>query len=178
MPMRYYFSCPNCRSDDEFVLPQEASSGIGCLLFLFGGFIPALLYADHIHQRVQCSKCGYIFRQPPLPRTSLSALATWIIGVIFVFLVVTILAVVFPEMVSLIPDSRLLSGAERIISDHPRAVLIGLVPMLLLIVLICTAASWAANHRAHREMRNHFETRPKRYSERQTQTPANESTGQ
>jgi hypothetical protein len=178
MPMKYYFSCPNCRSDDEFTLPEEESSGTGWLLFLLGGFIPALLYAGHFHRRVRCSKCGYIFQQPPLPRTSLSVLATWIIGIEFLFLVVTILAIAFPEMVSLIPDSQLLSGAEKIISDNPRAFLIGLLPMLLVILLTCTVASWASNCKAHKEMRNHFETRPKRYSERETQTPTNESTGQ
>ena len=175
--MKYYFSCPNCRSDDGFTVPEEESSGLGWLLFFLGGFLPALLYASHASQRVQCSKCGYIFRQPALPRTSLSVLATWIIGVEFLFLVVTILAIAFPEMVSLIPDSQLLADVEAIISDNPRALLIGLFPMLLVILVTCAVASWASNYRAHKEMRNHFETRPKRYSETKAPVPTNESTG-
>jgi rubredoxin len=176
--MEYYFKCQNCGSKDEFTLPEEERSKMGCLLFLFGGFIPALLYASYSRQRVQCSKCGYIFRQPPLPRTPLSVLATWVIGVVLVFLVATTLGIAFPEMASIIPDSPLLSKAEKIISDNPRVFVIGLLPMLLLILVICTGASWVSNYRAHKEMRRHFETRPKRYSEREKQTPTNESTGQ
>jgi hypothetical protein len=164
-------------TDCQFTLPQEESSGLGWLLFLFGGFLPALLYASHTRQRVQCAKCGYIFRQPALPKTSLSVLATWIIGVEFLFLAVTILAIVLPELTSWIPDSQLLSGAERVISDNPRAFLVGLLPMLLVTLLTCTIAFWASNHKAHRELRNHFETRPKRYSKRKGPAPTNESTG-
>jgi len=104
-------------------------------------------------------------------------LATWIIGVELFFLVVVASAIVFPEAVSLIPDSQLLSGAEKIISDHPRALLIGLLPMLSLIVLICTVASWTSNYRVHKEMRKHVETRPRRYSHERTPPPGNEAAG-
>ncbi len=91
------------------------------------------------------------------------------------FLVVTILAIAFPELTSLLPDSQPLSFVEQLVSDHARALVIGLLPMPLVILLICTVASWTSNYRAHKEIRNHFETRPKRYSRGKTQTPANES---
>jgi hypothetical protein len=176
--MKYYFDCPNCHNDDEFTHPQEESSGMGGLLFFFGGLIPALLYADHTCRRVQCSRCGYIFRQSPLPRTSLSLLAVWITGIVLLFLVVTALAIAFPDIVSLIPDSPLLLMAEKVVASHPRAILLGLLPMLVLIVLTCAVASWTSNYRAHKEMRRQWETRPKAHAEKKTETPARASTGQ
>jgi len=162
--MRYYFKCPSCGSDAEFTVPREESSGLGFPLLVIYGFIAALLYADATSGRVQCSKCGYIFRQPSLPRTAVSALAVWIIGIILVFGFLAVLVMGFPEIMDLLPQSHILAAIEQLISENPRAVLLGSVCTIAAVVLILVVsliASWASNHRAHAELRKKFETEPK-----------------
>jgi hypothetical protein len=160
--MKYYFKCPGCESDDEFTLLREESSGLGFWLFIIGGFLPALMYADATRHRIQCSKCSYIFRQPPLPRTSLSRLSTWIIWIIIVFGVCTFLMIAVPEIDSLLPQSQVLNQIEQFISNNPSVILFGLFPMIALILILCLLGSWFSNRAAHREFRKEFETKPKR----------------
>jgi len=169
--MKYYFKCPSCRSDDEFALLKEESSGLGFLLFFFCGLIPALLYADVARRRVQCTKCGYIFRQPPLPRTALSRISTWIIGIIILFLALTSFMIAFPQIVSLFPQSSSLGEVEKLVSDNPRAIILGILPMILLVTVLSMLASWASNRRAHAELKKKFETKPKLYGEEKPDKP-------
>jgi len=169
--MKYYFKCPECGNDDEFSLPREESAGLGFLLLVFGGFISALLYADATRRRVQCARCGYIFRQPPLPRTPLSTMATWVIGIVFLFGVLTSLMIAFPEIVDLLPQSLTLDEIELLISVNPRAVLFGLFPMIAAILLLSVSVSWASNHTAHAELRKQFHTKPKQGVETRPITP-------
>jgi hypothetical protein len=158
--MKYYFQCPACGRDDEFSVPQEESTGLTGLLFLLGDFLPALLYADARRHRVQCAHCGYIFRQPPLPRTSLSIMATWVIGIMVVFGVFALLVIVLPDLADLLPSSPTLQAIEQFISENPKAVLFGLVPMIAVIFLLSVCASWASNHAAHAKLRKQFRTEP------------------
>ncbi len=169
--MKYYFKCPSCGSDDEFSLPKEESTGLGFLLFFFGGLIPLLLYADSTCHRVQCAECGYIFRQPPLPRTTRSRLATWIIGIILLFGILTLLMMGVPEVADLLPRFPALTKIEQLISDNPRAIIFGLLPMIAAILALSVLVSWTSNRAAHRELRKEFETKPKQYIENKQRTP-------
>lgn len=159
--MKYYFKCPNCGSDDEFTLPKEESSGLGCLLFLLGGFIPALLYADFTQHRVQCSGCGYIFRKPPLPRTPLSIVTGWIIGIIAIFGVLTSILFAFPDVKYVMPHSPTLMALERIISGNPYAIIFGILPMVAVILLLAIFVSIFSNYKARRALEERYETEPK-----------------
>jgi len=159
--MKYYFKCPNCKNDEQFTEPSEDSTGLGCLLLVFGGFIPALLYADATRHRVQCARCGYIFRQPPLPRTSVSILATWVIGIQLLFILLTFFLVLFPDLTALIPDLPLISAIETIIVNHPKAIAFGLAPIFPIVLVVALFASWSSNRRAHKLLKTKFETEPK-----------------
>jgi hypothetical protein len=169
--MKYYFECPACRNDEEFSLPREDSAGLTYMLWVWCGFIPALLFADATRHRVQCARCGYIFRQPCLPRTSLSIMAAWVIGIVLLFGTLTILMIGFPEVTDLLPQSLTLQEIELLISDHPRAILFGLFPMIAALLLLSVCVSWASNHRARAELRKRFITKPKPWAEARPVAP-------
>lgn len=170
--MKYYFKCPSCGSDAEFLIPNEESQGLGLLLFLYGGLIPTLLYADTTCRRVQCAKCGYLFRQPTLPRTVVSRLAAWIIGIIFLFGLFTLFMIAFPEIPGLLPQSPILMEIEQVISDNPRAIFLGFFPMVVLILVLSVLVSWISNHSARAELRKTHETKPKQRLETKQETAA------
>ncbi len=159
--MKYYFKCPECDYDESFFSPKEDTSGVGCLLFLLGGFLPALIYSDATCRRIQCAKCGYIFRQPALPRTALSSLVLWIVLVILFFCAFIFIMISYPEMYQLIPQSQTLSDFEAVISENPRAVVFGIFPMILLILIPSVLASWFSNFNARRELKKICLTKPK-----------------
>src|SRR6266511_3295106 len=96
--MKYYFRCPNCGNDEEFVRPSEETSNLGCALFVFGGFIPYLLFAGHNLGRVQCSNCAHIFRQPPLPSSPLATFAGWILALTVIPVIVAVFFFSFTEL--------------------------------------------------------------------------------
>ncbi|MEN6427360.1 MAG: hypothetical protein ABFE13_18555 [Phycisphaerales bacterium] len=141
---------------------------MGLLLFFLGDFIPLLLYADNTRRRVQCAKCGYIFRQPAMRRTAVSTLAAWVIGIVLLFGFFAVLLIVLPEIADLVPESPILTAIEQVISDNPRVVaLIVLVfaSMMAAIVALSLFVSWVSNYRACAELRKNCETKPKQYAE-------------
>ncbi len=151
--MKYYFVCPRCGNDQGFAHPREQSSGLGCLILLFGGLIPALLFADAIRQRVQCGQCGFIFRQPAPPRSSASRVAIWVILVVLVSAALTVILAMNPELTSGIPEVSALLTVEAFIAEYPRAVTLTLIPMLALLLLSLLVVSWVSNVRLRRNMR-------------------------
>ncbi|MBN2310221.1 MAG: hypothetical protein JXR94_14700 [Candidatus Hydrogenedentes bacterium] len=159
--MAYYFKCPNCGRNDDFVLPKDDSqTGLGCLLLITGGFLPAVLYSSAMAHRIQCGHCGYLFRQPALPRTAVSALATWIVAIVIVFSLFSAIAVFNPGIGRAIPDDWGGAGLERVVAEHPRTMVITVVPMLALIVIVALVASAVSNYRVHKRLRKHFAVEP------------------
>ena len=155
----------------KFSLPKEEPTGLGFLLFFLGGLIPLLLYADTTCHRVQCAECGYIFRQPTLPRTTLSRFATWIIAIILLFGILTLLLIGVPDVADLLPRFPALTKIEQLISKNPRAIIFGLLPMIAAVLTLSVFVSWASNHVAHRKLRKEFETKPKLHVESKQETP-------
>jgi len=145
--------------------------GLGCLLFIFGGLISALLYADAIGHRVQCAKCGYIFRQPPLPRTPVSILATWVVRIVLFFTMMSVLMIAVPALARLVPESPLFIRAKSVVAQNPGAVVLGMLPMLALLVLISLIASFSSNRKAHQKLKKQYETKPKPFPRPGTSTP-------
>ncbi len=170
---KYYFMCPCCRSDADFLHVNEESTGLGLLFFLAGDLLPALLCENARHRRVQCAQCGYIFRRPAFPRTAVSKLAIWIIAILAAFVFVTSLVIAYPEILDLIPQSPILNEAEKLIADNPKVVLFVLVSTTVVTVLIFALslfASWVSSYRANAELRKQFETQPKQRDNTSRQT--------
>ncbi len=159
--MKYYFKCPSCGSDDGFSLPSEQSSGLGCLLLFFGGFIPALLFADSKSHRVQCESCGYIFRQPALPKTGAAKLATAILFTYVAAFAAAIVLICGPETADMIPKPQFARDLSLMMTGHQEAFVflagITTVTTLALSFLASAASSIAQRRRLAKE----FELRPK-----------------
>jgi hypothetical protein len=128
---------------------------------------PLLLYLGSTGPQVQCAECGYIFAQPPLPRTATSTLALWFLA-LFVFATFAALLLVVGRDSDLLPEWPILPRIRQIAMENPQACFIG----IFAVVLVCLAVSWASNRAAHRELRKRFETRPTKYAENRKETPS------
>lgn len=170
--MKYYFKCPNCENDEGFSVPSEKSYGLGCLLVILGHFLAALLYADAKRHRVQCAQCGYIFRQPSLPRSSVSILAMWVIGIVLVFVLLVCCMMAYPDLTTMVPEHWLISELDKIVADNPRAVTLGLIPMICFLLVASFIASWISNIKVHRQLRKKYKIRPTSYSEAKNEISA------
>lgn len=162
--MKYYFKCPRCGRDDGFTLPAEQSSGLGCLLLLFGGVIPALLYSDAQSHRVQCDSCGYIFRQPALPKTGVAKLATAILLVYIVAVIAALFLVCSPETADLLPRPRFVQDIVLVLSGHTEAFMLLVGATAVATLCLCFLASATSSIAQRRRLSKECELRPKRKS--------------
>ena len=159
--MKYYFTCPTCGHDDGFTLPAEQSSGLGCLLLFFGGFIPALLYADAQSHRVHCDNCGYIFRQPALPKTGVAKLAT---GILLTYVVAGVVAVVMmcaPELADVVPRPAFVQDLRLMVSANPEAFMMLVAATGITTLLLCLLASAGSSIAQRRRLSKEFTLHPK-----------------
>jgi len=161
--MKYYFNCPKCSNNEAFSMPSESSSGLGCLLFLLGGILPALLYSNATARRVQCMNCGHIFRQPPLPRSPVSVLAMWIFFIIAIFVVLSFFMVIIPDLSSIIPKWSFLVSIEDFIKEYPRIFAFCSMAMTATLLLVSLLASFYSNFKFRNEFREHYITTPPAY---------------
>lgn len=143
--MKFYFQCPRCSNDEEFIKPQEQASNLGWALFFFGGFLPALLYADHSSHRVQCKVCGTMFRQPPLPSSPVGKFAHWILGSTIVLSVVAVFFFMLPNLAAFLPSLPVIDTFEQAISAHPRVAAYFLTLLCLLTAASCWIAAYFSN---------------------------------
>ena len=163
--MQYYFKCPQCRHDEEFHFPSEQRSDLGCALLIFGGIIPALIYADSRRHRVQCGACRHIFRQPPPPRTSVSLLAHWVFWTVVVFAAVVVFLMAFPEVIPDLSKYPIVLELESFVATNPRAVVLSVVPLMGGLVILMPIVSVISNLRGRASLRKQFKTRPTSYFE-------------
>jgi hypothetical protein len=163
--MNYYFQCPKCQSDSEFVKPSEEDSGLGCLLFIFGGFIPALLFAGHKHGRIQCRKCTHIFPQPSLPSSPLAKFAGWILALSLIPAVTSIFFFNIGDFASLLPVLPVISIIEEAVRDQPRVAAYLLGVLFVLIVIPCIVVACVSNARFRKHLANRYQVHPPAYSQ-------------
>ncbi len=163
--MSYYFGCPRCGSNRSFATVAEDDSSLGCLLFLIGGLLALLIYADSTRGRVQCTHCGHIFRQPPLPRSPLSKFALAVIGLIVASVIVTVVMTSIPALVGWLPDLPFITKLEDFVEENPKALVASLFPALIIVTVLAFVVSFVSNRRYRQDLRKTFETAPKAFSE-------------
>lgn len=162
--MKYYFRCPKCQSDSEFVKPSEEDSGLGCLLFLFGGFIPALLFAGHKQGRIQCRKCTHIFPQPSRPSSPLAKFAGWILALSLIPAVTSIFFFKIVDFASLLPVLPVISTIEEAVKDQPRVAAYLFGVLFVLIVIPCIVVACVSNARFRKQLAKTYQTHPPSFS--------------
>lgn len=150
--VNYYFRCPKCGSDEEFIKPSEESSNLGCAIFFFGGLIPALLFAaDQTHGRIQCVNCAHIFRQPRIPVSPIAAFAGWIVALLIVPILIAVIAG-SADLASFLPSVPIIASMEDAIKAEPRLAAYVLAFVLALIILVCWAAAFVSNSRFRKQL--------------------------
>jgi hypothetical protein len=159
--MRYYFQCPRCKSDDLFYSVEEQrrdDSGTGCLMLLLGGILPYLLWSSSVRSyegpRVQCGSCGYVFTQPPLPRSDAARLAFWVQVLVVLYGAVSVFSFAFWLFVlrerSPLPAPGGFEGALiAFFANNARAVVAVTVVFAVLLFLVAVGFSVSSN-RKHR----------------------------
>lgn len=157
--MNYYFRCPNCGSNEEFIKPSEESSNAGCAIFLFGGLIPALLFANDRQGRIQCAKCAHIFRQPRIPVSALAAFAAWIVALLSVPILVVVV-VGFADHASSLPSVPIIASVEEFITAQPRLTAFALAFGFVLIVIVCWAVAFVSNARFRKQLSTEYRLEP------------------
>ncbi len=159
--MKYYFNCPQCGQDEQFTSPVE-ESGLGCALLFFGGFIPALLYSDARFHRVQCEQCGYMFRQPTLPKTGVAKLAVAILltQVLAAGIAVTMLC--NPDLARMVPQPVFLEDLRLMASPNANAYVVLAMVTSVTIVVICLLASACSSMAYRLRLSKECELKPKR----------------
>ena len=160
--MEYYFNCPECGDDKGFTRPVERSSGLGCLLLFLGGIIPAWLYADAQSRRVQCDNCGYIFRQPALPKTGAAKLATAILLILILAGVSAVVLVCSSEVADMVPRPMLLRSFGLTVADNAEAFIVLVAATVVAIIFVCLLGSAFSRIAQRRRLSKDFALRPKR----------------
>lgn len=152
--MKYYFQCPRCRNDEEFLRPSEETYPLGFRLFLFGGVLPALLFQHHTRHRIQCGQCTHIFQQPPIPRSPVAKFALWIIIATLLLFTAAIFYFHFPEFTTLWPSLPVIQSLEDAIGAHPRVA----AYFIALLVGLMIISSWVAALVSNAAFRKHLST--------------------
>lgn len=158
--MKYYFECPSCKNDEVFHIPKEDSGDLGLNLFFLGGFISALLSADYSSHKIQCSKCGFIFRRPPLPRTSFSKFSMSIVLLMLIFISAFIALAVYPQINNALPEVGIIDSVAAFISMNSRAVAVLITGLIFLILVICLISSYISNLIAHKKLSKKYKITP------------------
>ena len=158
----YYFDCPSCGNDQEFYRTREApSGGTGCLILLLGGILPALLFCGYKFRRIQCAKCGYIFRQPPIPYSPIARTAISIgilIPVISILVGYAITA--FPSLKEIIPGSKFFTWFEIILKEHTAFAASIIFTYIILTIFFSILTAVIDNFTYHRPMRRDIPYKP------------------
>ena len=157
---KYYFNCPRCQSDDSFYQVSEEPARTGCALLIFGGLWPALIYWTFNAKRIQCSNCSHIFRQPPLPQTSISNLSVWILFVMVISISIMLLFQFIPELNSVVRKFYFFNILDYFIKTSPMGVALGMVVMTSGILLLITFASGISNYRFRKYFKEQYKVYP------------------
>ena len=159
--MRYYYKCPQCGSDEDFVKPREESSGLGGPLLLTGGLFSALLFADYARGRVQCGKCLYIFRPPQPPASPIGNFAAWIVALTAIPVLLAVFAMAFSDSPDLLPSNPLIAPLEERVSAQPRIAAYALLTVPVLIVVPCLVVATIGNARFRRQLAKEYRLTPR-----------------
>ncbi len=151
--MKFYFKCPKCGNDEQFVRPNEK---LGFALYLGYG----LLFTDYMRARVQCMRCLYIFRPPPVPSSPLAAFAVWILGVTVISGIVAVVLFCAPPLAQALPAFSVIPVLEEAILMQPRVAAYLLGALFVLIPVSCCVAVMFSNAKFRKQLAKEYHLKP------------------
>jgi hypothetical protein len=119
-----------------------------------------LAFANYKRRRIQCARCGYLFQQPPLPRSPLGNFARWIVVVALVLTGLAAVLYLSPELAALLPPVPALAPVEAAIAADPRIVLYLFLALVVAIALSCGIAACVGNARFRRKLATEYLLKP------------------
>ena len=129
-------------------------------MLLLGGLASAFLLASANSCKVQCTRCLYIFRPPPLPRGPLDGFALQILQAILFFGFVTVMLLAFPGPTDTLSRVPLFVALERFVVQHPRALLLGMGSLLIVVTCLSLWAFMWAGRKHRREFSSRYLCQP------------------
>jgi hypothetical protein len=87
---RPLITCTKCGSTGRFRPADVEENNSGCLIFMFGGLLPYLLFRSSQRGKVICDRCHYVFTPPSQPLGREGAL-----GMAIIFLVSAVMVILF-----------------------------------------------------------------------------------
>ncbi|GMV98890.1 MAG: hypothetical protein AMXMBFR84_00300 [Candidatus Hydrogenedentota bacterium] len=143
-----------------FYKVAEEDDGAGCLLLLFAGLIPYMLFHRRHGRRVQCGLCGYIFAMPPLPGGLAASLA--VVGLLLGLAVAAfwIVVVLVPEIEGMLPKHELAIGIALFVERHSLAFAYSIGIYFVLTFFLFLFVNARASHEYRSQMEKIYRTEP------------------
>lgn len=127
---------------------------------MFGGLLSALLYAGHLRHRVQCVKCSYIFRPPPVPSAPVAKFAGWIFALLFISIITAVFFCFVDGLAGILPSVPGIDLIEEVVAKQPRVIAYLLATASVLIVIACWAAASISNIKYRRRFSQVYRVKP------------------
>lgn len=160
-PLRkFYFKCPQCRSNDLFVKIRGSFADLGCALLFFGGLLPYIILRNRAGKKVQCANCLHIFSQPALPTSPLCSFASWTVTNLIICVVLAGIFSSIPELARILPSIPTVAYLEKVIADYPRVAAYLLCAMFLFNAVPSLVVAFISNDRYRRELVGRYRIDP------------------
>lgn len=135
---------------------------MGCLIFLLGGFLAAIFFEGSRALRIQCRRCGHIFRQPFVPKSPVERFACAIVAVLVVLVVlgcVTALLFQFPGIGGTLPEIPFGAALEKAVLEQPQVAAYLLAFLFLVLPTCCLVVAMVASVRFRKRLASEYELR-------------------
>ena len=154
--MKYYFKCPGCGNETDFVKPTEQGNGSGCLMLFFGGIFPFLLFSSLNGARIQCDQCKLLFAQPSLPSNKSAIYLGLLVGLIITVIFVSVFFFCIPGLARILPEIPAGHILEEAIHNEPRVATYLIIVLSAFTVLPLWVAAALITNKYHRNLKSKF----------------------
>jgi hypothetical protein len=132
--MKYYFCCPQCKSDESFKrVPYDSS--VGFLLGVVGAWFAWLAHMEISWRVLSCNKCGCTFKQPPLPQSGAARVAMFLVVTDVAWLGIAYFSKTVPQLRDWVMDSPVSAHIAEWLGDHSILSVLALVVIALQLII-------------------------------------------
>ena len=154
--MKYFFKCPGCGNETDFVKPTEHGNGSGCIMLFFGGIFPFLLFSSLNGARIQCDQCKLLFAQPSLPSNKSAIYLGLLVGLIITVIFVSVFFFCIPGLARILPEIPAGHILEEAIHNEPRVATYLIIVLSAFTVLPLWVAAALITNKYHRNLKSKF----------------------